>query len=1330
MKYVTRILAALILCSPLAFLAQNGVVGISSISGISGVSTLQSFSVSASPATVPVNAGSTATTTVTVTSISGFNSAVALTVAPGPPGVTYGFSPSSVTPPANGTATSTLTLTATAGAPASSCPGNGSFTIAGTSGALVPTFAACTTVTPIAGGFTLSVATIGLGAVSSSPSGVVCPGAGCFPTFSSGTSVTLTETPSGGQTFIGWSGACSGSATTCVLTINSALSVLATFTGTGTTAALPQAWVDPEELLCLISGYTACYNGANGQSPALTVPFTAPAYELTAGSGSLTSGSVPGYCSITPANYTANGAGAQAAITDMEACRTAGIAHSAVVCGILDLPPGNYLTATGLVVPQTSSTASKCGNVIRTTTEATLAAKPQPPCAGGIQDNVSASTNIGLDNADCLGDNVYYTLGQTNGNLSTGWTTLSVATTTLTAITHGASAQEVPLANGYIGPGVAVTIDTAGNAETVTTVAQATGSATDGAYGIFTKDHAPGVAVTFCATGFCSSGYALANGNTVTKSGMNYEQYFARLGCTSTSAVCVPLQLCTPSVLGLTTPCTSSGLAPDHWQFSDMELDCGPNNPAGCIGFFAGSQSVIATNISQFAHDIHLRRIWVHGDWTSLYTGTTTNSDGLNFNGCYYCSVLDWQASQMLRPGSEGHALLGQGQVLRYENYVINCCSSGVFGGGLATTPSIPTFIPSTNVEKRRYVSGFPWSWLGFQATIGSTNNTGNAFGQIPDANVYWGGAGDYFDKGLVGVTAPQCNGTTPNATCVNVSAGGLITYVSGPTFHGTNSFWSTANLAIKIFKTTSGNTCVSGSSCTDYYSYNLKKSSISGTCPGSCPTTFNLTATSVPALTNVPMIMPSPSIVRKNADEQKEGQYVLDDAGIHQNTDESGGQNGVCTLAAARQTSGGAVGQNYYSQLSDFTITNSICRHTCTGRSFAARSAGGSNGGGVSYSMTRFYLNDILDYDINKNNAGCGSSSIGWALSSIGQTWAGTISSSAGTATFTAVTALQALPAPGQPVATAKGYQVLNIRTGEPVGISGCGNPAFNTPTYSIGSHTVMLTGPAASTGSTAWGGEPAVTGNYSVSYPWSVSGTENSGTCTLTNIQGGPSYFTINHSLIAIATNSPIGLGPAFNNAGGTAGANHQSNHIFTNSIIVGTLVSGTQLGWYNTIVGQGNATESYNYDTGTLTATYLVFPAANPGTNCGVSSTCYTEFGNNPYYTDPTATGCIGVGCTPPLTSAGQSWFFPTTAGCSGGLATANCVGFSGILNNAGAMDFDLPDWHGYGLDPTSIFHNTAQDLTDYGPRTANIDAAQTNAGAYVCQTPCPGPGPFPD
>jgi uncharacterized repeat protein (TIGR01451 family) len=68
----------------------------------------------------------------------------------------------------------------------------------------------------------------GAGTVTSSPSGLNC-GPVCTAQFSNGTSVTLTEAPSSSSKFSGWSGDCSGTATTCVLSMTADHTVTATF---------------------------------------------------------------------------------------------------------------------------------------------------------------------------------------------------------------------------------------------------------------------------------------------------------------------------------------------------------------------------------------------------------------------------------------------------------------------------------------------------------------------------------------------------------------------------------------------------------------------------------------------------------------------------------------------------------------------------------------------------------------------------------------------------------------------------------------------------------------------------------------------------------------------------------------------------------------------------------------------------------------------------------------------------------------------------------------------------------------------------------------------
>ncbi len=123
----------------------------SCVSGTPAPPTNPDFGVAASPSSVSVQQGASANTTITVTSTNSFNSAVSLSASGLPSGVTASFSPSSVTPPANGSATSTLTFTASATA----STGTFSVTVTGTSGSTSHSATVSLTVTSTGGPVTV-----------------------------------------------------------------------------------------------------------------------------------------------------------------------------------------------------------------------------------------------------------------------------------------------------------------------------------------------------------------------------------------------------------------------------------------------------------------------------------------------------------------------------------------------------------------------------------------------------------------------------------------------------------------------------------------------------------------------------------------------------------------------------------------------------------------------------------------------------------------------------------------------------------------------------------------------------------------------------------------------------------------------------------------------------------------------------------------------------------------------------------------------------------------------------------------------------------------------
>jgi len=72
--------------------------------------------------------------------------------------------------------------------------------------------------------------------------------------------------------------------------------------------------------------------------------------------------------------------------------------------------------------------------------------------------------------------------------------------------------------------------------------------------------------------------------------------------------------------------------------------------------------------------------------------------------------------------------------------------------------------------------------------------------------------------------------------------------------------------------------------------------------------------------------------------------------------------------------------------------VTNSILRNSCGDMVLDARSAGVSNGGGVSYSMQRAAFDNILHYNITATNPGCASINYAMEITSAAQSWGGNV--------------------------------------------------------------------------------------------------------------------------------------------------------------------------------------------------------------------------------------------------------------------------------------------------------------------------------------------------
>jgi hypothetical protein len=1072
---------------------------------------------------------------------------------------------------------------------------------------------------------------------------------------------------------------------------------LTAYTNTGL-AQFPQVWVDNNELTCGWDYPATCQIG----SPGLLL--TAPAYTLTLGAGTYggTSGSwsPSAPCSLTTlTRYAADsaGVGLQNALNDLESCRTT---SSRNVGFILVIPPGSYQNAGGFTIPQSASALATASIIVRSTSDSTLRAKSMPVCAGGIQDNLTESTAPGIINTDCQGGS--------NGGL--------LAYQTVTA-----------------------------------------GSP---------------------ALSMLSGSFTLANGTATSATAYNYVQYMPQLSCTASSN-CIPLQFCTPPALGGNVNCTGT-IGPDHWEFQDMAFNIVGNEAQNIISCGASAVS----NSSQNAWHIHFRRVWVHGDWQDATPGTGSTLNGTNltsnafaFTNCAYASIGDSQTSQLLKPANEGHVVIANGPgPFKFYNNWFEGQSSSIFSGGFAATPVL-NYVPFSNVQIERTRLTFPIEWIGL-GTVPNGPQTGkslvrkncmepkegqyvlfygvicenvdNSGGQnginlyLTVRNQSGGGFGqNYFAATnnwnvLSSIFRNSCRGINIDGRSVSVSGdGGGGTYPLnlinlsnilqyGVTASGTIGDCGSGAFGIIIVNggggqswtgTVTSNSSAGTSTFTATHSIDAGAANVY---------TASITATSatsnvVTATANNSFLIGEQVILGGLNETVMNGKTV---------TVLSGGLSSSqfefnFTIANYSGSESGATANGLapLGELDTITAT-SMSSSTCT--------AAQGNTSGTTDQLTITATNTAVAGESLLLNGLTTSTFLN------GQT---VVVMTPGASSFIACGVNHAAYGTTADTGTAIGpigFETMQMYAGDPAGVlncSGANATALNLATKTWGasepypwpsSIQARVTVPP-----TAWSGTYA-SGNTTVTYSWTTTGNpgDTSGTCILTNSEGGPNNLTFNHMTFLTDAIQSIGEGPSL-----AQGPQFTAHHTLGNSIV--TTGGGTNAAWSNTVLAspEGNPTETFDNDVATMNASYLVWTGTVSGS--GRTASKYYEYPNNslifPDLSCITSSPGYGAG-PPPFCNSPNSMFFPATAYCTASTYSgsgSNCVAFTGAMSlTSGPMPLFLADYHGFELRSDSPYHNAASDGTDMGVIIPNLDTSQTTSTAFSCPIACPGPGPFAD
>ena len=945
-------------------------------------------------------------------------------------------------------------------------------------------------------------------------------------------------------------------------------------------------------------------------------------------------------------------------------------------------------TSPGLVIPAVETSLPTQFNIMRSAAYASfpivLPGLPALPCSLGTQLNVYLAVDPSIDNDDCTGTNMSFTLGPANTSSTlgvagtiTGVTQISVNTTTLAAITASGSPQLVPLANGYVSPTLAgagtcfqIEPTTSATQECVTPVSGANQS---GLYAVFSQNHASGVCVVYnvptsagaptnCGNG--TGAFTLANGTPTNITAYNGVALMWTIEFSGTSGA--PLTTCSPvGTNGSSNPPWCNGGAnttfgPAAWEFQGAEIRISAGNTANMDIVQSGAHVNTETSINQLPSYMIFNQVWLHGDWTNFTTGRNQVSSALVTAGNHIV-FENSDISEIIRPGAEGYGILTDwGQNLKFVHYKVRGASNAIESGGFlgAGPTSVVGLVPNSNVENRRCMLDFPYWWLGLSI--------------FPASNTQW--HGQSLTK----------KNTSEYKTGVNDLDWGCI-------FRGDDNSGGQSGLVLsRTIRNSAAGVWGSNYPTTlnnQIFGYNL----IADACEGITldSSDGNESGGGVSSAANLFLFTNNLSfnISGSNpgcADVSPVSYLQIDSSGQSwQGTNTCA--NGVCTFVANCSVApGGGTGGNCLGQVASLSVATVGTGCVAGSLTFSAPNiaTGVKPAGTYTCSGGGLATATIID-------------SSGLAHPGAGYTSTPTATLATGTGTVTVTMVSSSISPSGT-----TGYQAMDVNAGDAISMEGCQTfPSMDTPTTTYAGFTYPSgVGPIVSVGSAPWTNTWSA-GNVTVSYPSTVTGTDSSGYCTLfTGVGRQPNFQFVHNGVIStvkdLVTNA-IGL------SGIGAGPNFQINTLMQNNYWIGSTAANS--GWCGNFGGAcGSASENIQLDTTSATVDHDYWP--------GLSG--LAAWGVNPVY--PVASPQLFY----PANSCGMGF------NGTGAWAYGTCSGNAVVINAA--------DYHQYECNASGTCYHAASDGTDIGPSIPAIDAAQT-LNVFNCALVgqvCAGPGPYPD